>query len=231
MLIDTDAMIDLAGAFPARKTAVLSGAYWRTVGGWLEVHRGPLHARVPLKVFAKDRELGWHRLDVSALTAQDTVELESLLVPAAAPLEAQQLRAVWRDDSAALVPSKHRLFVNGREGSWTRPHLSVPKTCCLGLGWRILEPLHGAARIADDARILPPTSFGSRRERRAARLAEVKVREGVYRPPEPSVYHHPFDGFATLPPGWLHAPTRLVPHAGGVAMHGGSWWLGLRANS
>jgi hypothetical protein len=227
MLIDTDTLIDLAGAFPARKTAVLWGAYWRTVGGWLEVHRGPLHARVPLKVFSKDRELGWYRLDVSALTMQDTVELESLLVPSAAPLEPQQLRAVWHDDSAKLIPLQHRLLVNGREFSWTRPHLSVPKACHLGLGWRIAEPLHDAPRVEVDARIVPSPYSGSRRERRAAMLAEVKVCEGAYKPHDPALYR----AFATLPPGWLHTPTRLVTHAGGVAMHGGSWWLGLAARS
>ena len=227
MLIDTDTLLDLAGAFPLRQTAVLSGAYWRTVGGWLEVHRAAMHARVPLKVFAKDRELGWHRLDVSALTAQDTVELENLLVPTAAPLEPQQLRAVWHDDSAVLVPSLHRLLVNGREGSWTRPHLSVPKACYLGLGWRIAEGLRDAPRIELDARIIPSPYSGPRRERRAAMLAEVKVCEGAYRPHDPGLYR----AFATLPPGWLHTPTRLVTHAGGVAMHGGSWWLGLDARS
>jgi hypothetical protein len=227
MLIDTDTLIDLAGVFPLRETAVLSGAYWRTVGGWLEVHRAAMHARVPLKVFAKDRELGWYRRDGAAVTKQDTVELESLLVPTAAPLDPQQLRAVWRDDGVKLIPSRHRLLVNGREPSWMRPHLSVPKACYLGLGWRVHEPLHDAPRIDVDARFIPSPYSGSRRERRAAMLAEVKVCEGVYRPHEPSLYR----AFATLPPGWLHAPTRLVTHAGGVAMHGGSWWLGLDARS
>jgi len=229
MLIRTADLFALAQAFPA---SVLGdedrhGAVFLVVrDSMLEAHRGPVHARVPLCVWARDRLIGWAdwRAFPDVKHAPETLDVERVLAPRAAPAAPVQTRAIFtqRGDRRGYVDA---FFVSqdDKAQSLDVPPLGMRLRCeQLDLAWAERVGATGA-----NPRPFGVTRFNLVLRTQVAPREQGKVTRSVAR----LLGDGPQRGAATIPAAWLADAIHVLPHRDGLALIGRCWWADLGAGS
>lgn len=227
MLIRTADLLDLASFFaaPLRVGGVAhdSEVFVAVRDGMLEAHRGPLHARVPLCVWARDRVIGWARWKAlpEPRHAPETMDVEDAVRLVSAPSTPVQTRAVFqqRGDRRGFVDA-HLITADDRVQSFEVPPLGARVIAAhLTLVWAE-RPWRG---------VTPPSS----------RSAFAVSRFNLVICPVPLAHTSSLGtpamnrliedgngeaGSAVVPESWLDEAFRAVPHRDGLALVGRCWW-------
>ena len=225
MLIRSADLLDLAQAFPVpasrRPSAwVAEGPIFLLVrGSMLEAHRGPMHARVPLCVWARDRVIGWvvWKALPDPQHAPETLDVEQTFVCVDAQPTPVQTRAVFQHRR-----TDRRGYVDAYMIAGTHPMqpLDVPpagvRIVCRGLdlSWAAREALDGSR-------------LGSHGVARANLILRADVEHHGRALPAAAkrlLGDSPHRGTIQIPPAWLDDPVRALPHRDGLALIGPSWW-------
>lgn len=217
MLIRTADLLDLAQAFPASGTAPI---FFVVRDSLLEAHRGPMHARVPLCVWARDRVLGWGSLEGvrDSKGAPETMDLERVLYLArSTPREVVQTRAVFAQrgsvDRRGIVDAY--LVTRDNVQAFDVPSTGMRIVCAsLDLAW--------AAREYHGLRSTSP--FGVARFNLLLRPDAEKIGARLPASARRILGNGPAQGTATIPPAWLGTALRALPHRDGLALIGDRWW-------
>lgn len=222
MLIRTADLLDLAQAFPASGTrpVFMEPIFFLVRGSMLEAHRGAMHARVPLCVWARDRVIGWGvwKALPDARHAPETMDLEPALRLVEGWQEPVQTRAVFeaRGDRRGYVDA---LLLGAGD---TVQALDVPASGLhalfprLDLAWApraftggspLSQQPFGVSRFNVLLRTQPPEDVRGKLPAKLLRLL------GGERP-----------RIAVIPDAWLVEPIRVLPHRDGLALVGDRWW-------
>ena len=229
MLIRTADLFDLAQAFPA---SVLGeedrhGAVFLVVrDSMLEAHRGPVHARVPLCVWARDRVIGWATWKAlpDPRHAPETLDVERALFSRAAPAAPVQTRAIFtqRGDRRGYVDA-FLVAQDDKAQSLDVPPLGMRLRCeQLDLAWAerggatgANPPPFGVTRF----NLVLRTQVAPREQGKVTRSVARLLGDGLRR------------GTATIPAAWLADAIHVLPHRDGLALLGRCWWADLGSPS
>jgi len=229
MLIRTADLFALAQAFPA---SVLGdedrhGAVFLVVrDSMLEAHRGPMHARVPLCVWARDRLIGWAdwRAFPDVKYAPETLDVERVLAPRAAPAAPVQTRAIFtqRGDRRGYVDA-FLVAKDDKPQGLDVPQPGVLLRCDqLDLAWAEKRWTTTMGRMPFDVtrvNLVLRTQALPRDQGEVTRAVTRLLGDGPQR------------GMATIPAAWLADAIRVLPHRDGLALIGRAWWASFGAGS
>ena len=229
MLIRTADLFALAQAFPA---SVLGdedrhGAVFLVVrDSMLEAHRGPVHARVPLCVWARDRLIGWAdwRAFPDVKHAPETLDVERVLAPRAAPAAPVQTRAIFtqRGDRRGYVDA-FLVAKDDKPQGLDVPQPGVLLRCDqLDLAWAEKRWTTTMGRMPFDVtrvNLVLRTQALPRDQGEVTRAVTRLLGDGPQR------------GMATIPAAWLADAIRVLPHRDGLALIGRAWWASFGAGS
>lgn len=225
MLIRTADLLDLASFFaaPLRVGGVAHDEVFIAVrDGMLEAHRGPLHARVPLCVWARDRVIGWARWKAlpEPRHAPETMDVERAVRLVDAPALPVQTRAVFqqRGDRRGFVDA-HLITADDRVQSFEVPPLGARVVCShLTLvwaerPWRGVTPLSSRSAFAVSRfnLVIRPVPLAG---------AHKVITAAVNR----LIGDGDCAGSAIVPEPWLDEAFRALPHRDGLAFVGRCWW-------
>jgi len=227
MLIRTADLFALAQAFPAAAPGEDGGAVFFVVrDSLLEAHRGPMHARVPLCVWARDRLIGWAdwRAFPDVKHAPETLDVERVLAPRAAPAAPVQTRAIFtqRGDRRGYVDA-FLVAKDDKPQGLDVPQPGVLLRCDqLDLAWAEKRWTTTMGRMPFDVtrvNLVLRTQALPRDQGEVTRAVTRLLGDGPQR------------GMATIPAAWLADAIRVLPHRDGLALIGRAWWASFGAGS
>jgi len=224
MLIRTADLLDLASFFapPLRvgRAAHDSEVFLVVRDGMLEAHRGPLHARVPLCVWARDRVLGWARWKaLSDKHAPETMEVEHAVRLVDAPSTPVQTRAVFqqRGDRRGFVDA-HLITADDRVQNFEVPPLGARVIAAhLTLVWAE-RPWRGVTPLSSRS------AFTVSRFNLVIRPVPLVVHRVISTAVNRLIGDGDHGGSAIVPEPWLDEAFRALPHRDGLALVGRCWW-------
>ena len=237
MLIRTADLRDLASLFavPLRVGGhAHEEVFFLVRDGMLEAHRGPLHARVPLCVWARDRVLGWAiwKALPDARHAPETMDLERALRLVDTSILPVQTRAVFQQQGERRARVDVLVW-------HPRDRLDPITVAPLGMRvvWQTLA-LAWAERFWGEGTVGPRGSWGRARTpvdlarfnlviRSPALPAKAEPQKILTRAVARHLGQGDHAGIAVIPPAWLDQAVGVLPHRDGLALVGRCWWLSI----